>query len=119
MSEGYHPEVDDSPLCTDNDSDKYRSIIGFCTCIWMIVLGRLDIAYAPSAMSRFNMLPREGYLKTVKRILSHLKTSPKGRIIIDTSYHDYFMYPCTLLRSIQTGWNSIQMLVKRFQGSSS
>jgi hypothetical protein len=28
MSEGYHPEIDDSPLCTEDDSDKYRSIIG-------------------------------------------------------------------------------------------
>jgi hypothetical protein len=30
MSEGYHPEVDDSPLCTEYDSAKYRSIIGCC-----------------------------------------------------------------------------------------
>jgi hypothetical protein len=44
MSEGYHPEVDDSPLCTEDDSAKYRSIIGCC--IWIIVLGRIDIAYA-------------------------------------------------------------------------
>jgi hypothetical protein len=28
MSEGYHSEVDDSPLCTRDDSAKYRSIIG-------------------------------------------------------------------------------------------
>jgi hypothetical protein len=28
MSEGYHPEVDDSPLCTEDDSAKDRSIIG-------------------------------------------------------------------------------------------
>jgi hypothetical protein len=41
MSEGYHPEVDDSPLCTENDSAKYRSISGCC--IWIIVLGRFDI----------------------------------------------------------------------------
>jgi hypothetical protein len=27
MSEGYHPEIDDSPLCTEDDSAKYRSII--------------------------------------------------------------------------------------------
>jgi hypothetical protein len=53
MSEGYHPEIDDSPLCTKDDSAKYRSII---------VLGRFNIAYATSAMSRFNMLPREGHL---------------------------------------------------------
>jgi hypothetical protein len=35
MSEGYHPEIDDSPLCTKDDSAKYRSIIGCC--IWIIV----------------------------------------------------------------------------------
>jgi hypothetical protein len=93
MSEGYHPEVDDSPLCTEDDSDKYRSIIGCCICIWIIVLGRFDIAYATSDMSRFNMLPREGHLKAVKKILSYLKTFPKGRVIIDTLYPDHSVYP--------------------------
>jgi hypothetical protein len=29
-SEGYHPEVNDTPLCTEEDSAKYRSIIGCC-----------------------------------------------------------------------------------------
>jgi hypothetical protein len=24
MSEGYHPEIDDSPLCTENDTAEYR-----------------------------------------------------------------------------------------------
>jgi hypothetical protein len=83
VSEGYHPGVDDSPLCTEDDSAKYRSIIGCC--IWIIVLGRFDIAYATYAMSRFNMLPREGHLKAVKRILSYLKTFLKGRVITDIS----------------------------------
>jgi hypothetical protein len=89
MSEGlgYHLEVDDSPLCTKDDFAKYRSIIGCC--IWIIVLGRFDIEYATSAMSRFNMLPREGHLKDVERILSYLKTFPKGKVIIDTSYPDH------------------------------
>jgi hypothetical protein len=44
-------------------------------------------------MSRFNMLPREGHLKAFKRILSYLKTFPRGRVIIDTSYPDHSMYP--------------------------
>jgi hypothetical protein len=44
LSEGYHPEVDDSPLCTEDDSAKYKSIIG--SCIWIIVLGRFYKAYA-------------------------------------------------------------------------
>jgi hypothetical protein len=90
MSEGYHPEIDDSSLCTEDDSAKYRSIIGCCICI--IVLGRFDIAFATSVMSRLNMLPREGHLKAVKRTLSYLKTIPKGRVIIDTSYPDHSVY---------------------------
>jgi hypothetical protein len=43
-------------------------------------------------MNRFNMIPREGHLKAVKRILSYLKTFPKGRLIIDTSYTDHSVY---------------------------
>jgi hypothetical protein len=91
MNEGYHPEVDDSPICNQYDSAKYKSIIGCC--IWIIVLGIFDIAYATSAMSRFNMLPREGHLKAVERILSYLKTFPKERVIIDTSHPDHSVYP--------------------------
>jgi hypothetical protein len=44
-------------------------------------------------MRIFNMLPREGHLKAVKRILSYLKTFPKERVIIDTSYIEYSVYP--------------------------
>ena len=39
------------------------------------------------------MAPREGHLKAVKRILSYLKTFPKGRIIVDTTYPDHSIYP--------------------------
>jgi hypothetical protein len=39
------------------------------------------------------MLTREGHLKAVKRILSYIKTFPKGRVIIDTSYPDQSVYP--------------------------
>jgi hypothetical protein len=39
------------------------------------------------------MLPREGHLKAIKRILSYLEAFPKGRVIIDTSYLDHSMYP--------------------------
>jgi hypothetical protein len=39
------------------------------------------------------MLPSEGYLKAVKRILSYLKTFSKGKAIIDTSYPDHSFNP--------------------------
>jgi hypothetical protein len=41
-------------------SAKYRSMIS--NCIWIFVLGRFDIAYDTSAMSRFNMISKEGHL---------------------------------------------------------
>jgi hypothetical protein len=41
----------------------------------------------------FEILPREGHFKAVKRFLSTVKTFPKGRVIIDTSYLDHSMYP--------------------------
>jgi hypothetical protein len=114
MSEGYHPEIDDSPLCTEYDSAKYRSIIGCC--IWIIVLGRFDIAYATSAMSRFNMLP---ICYQEKDILKQLRESCPisrhfQRLGLSLAPHTLtILY--TLLKIIHIRWNSIQMLVKRFQ----
>jgi hypothetical protein len=42
MTEGNNPEKDDTLMCKEEDSAKYRSIIGCCICI--IVLRRFDIA---------------------------------------------------------------------------
>jgi hypothetical protein len=44
-------------------------------------------------MSRFNMEPREGHLKAAKRSMAYLKTFPKGRVIIDTSYPSHSEHP--------------------------
>jgi hypothetical protein len=73
------------------DSAKCRSIIGCC--IWIIALGRFDIAYATFSTSRFNMAPSEGHVKAVKRMLASLKTFSKGRVIIAVSYLNYSGYP--------------------------
>jgi hypothetical protein len=90
MSESYHSEVDYSPLCTEDESAQYRSIIGCC--IRIIDLSRFYIEYATSSMSSFDILSRKGHLKVVKRILFYLKTSLIGSIIVDTSYPDHFVY---------------------------
>jgi hypothetical protein len=39
------------------------------------------------------MSSREGYMKAVERILAYLKTFPKGRLIVDTTYPDHSIYP--------------------------
>jgi hypothetical protein len=90
IREGYLPKIDDNTIYTEEDAAYFRSIIGCCT--WIIVLGRFDIAYATSAMSRGNMSPREGHLKAAERILAYLKTFPKGRIIVDRTFPNHSIY---------------------------
>ena len=87
MSDEYHPETDDSPFLSDEESGKYRSITGSLN--WIITLGRFDIHYATSAMSRFNMKARVGHMAAAKRILAYLKAYAKGRILFDTSYPNH------------------------------
>lgn len=87
MSPDYHPELDNTPLLSDEDTSKYISIIGSLN--WLITLGRLDIHYTTNSLSRFNMAPREGHLNAAIRDLSYIKTRPKGRIIFDTSYRPW------------------------------
>ncbi|MEM7375804.1 MAG: Ty1/Copia family ribonuclease HI, partial [Bacteroidota bacterium] len=93
MSEGDHPELDDSPLCTPDQASRYRSLIGSAN--WVITLGRFDIAYATQSLSRFSMAPRVGHLDRMLRVFSYLKTRPNGRIICDTTYPDHSKYETT------------------------
>ena len=87
MDENYHPEIDDTPLLDKEGAGRYRSIIGCLN--WIITLGRFDINYATSSLSRFNMAPREGHMKAAQRVLRYLKTFIKGRILVDTDYFDH------------------------------
>ena len=84
MDPKYYPELDDSPLLEPEDISKYRSLIGSLN--WILTLGRFDIAYALSSMSRYNMAPREGHMKAVHRILGYLAKHDKGHIVIDDGH---------------------------------
>ncbi len=84
MASDYHPQLDDSPFISDDDSSKFRSAIGSLN--WLITLGRFDVYYATNALSRFAMAPREEHQKALFHVLGYVKTFPKGRIIFDTSY---------------------------------
>jgi len=61
---------------------KYRSVIGSLN--WILTLGRFDIAYALSTLSRYNMAPRQGHMDALKRVLGYLNVKRNGQIIIDS-----------------------------------
>ncbi len=58
------------------------------SCNWAITLGRIDVYYATSTLSRFNGGPMQGHLKALTRVLGYLKDHSGGRMIIDTDYRD-------------------------------
>ena len=66
FDEKYHPELDESPLCSTNKISQYRSMIGSAK--WILTLGRLDIAYTLSTLSRYSMAPREGHFQAMIRL---------------------------------------------------
>jgi hypothetical protein len=60
MPAGDHPELDDSPLLNDDQHRKYQMIIGMLN--WVVTIGRLDVAFSTSSLSRFTACPRCGHL---------------------------------------------------------
>ena len=79
-----HPETDDSPLLNPTQHQQYQQLIGMLN--WLVQLGRFDIAFATSSMSRFTAAPREqhltrvlkiwGYLKKTQTLRTHILSSP-------------------------------------------
>ena len=90
MEENYHPECEETPFVGEEMASKFRSVIGSCN--WMIILGRFDISYATSALSRYSMSPRVGHINAAIRLLRYLKFYSKGRIIYDTSLPNLSSY---------------------------
>jgi hypothetical protein len=77
----FHPELDTSELLGDADHSYYQSLIGILQ--WLIELGRVDIHFATSCMSKFSASPRVNHLKYVRRIFAYLKYHDRSRLVFD------------------------------------
>ena len=86
MDPDYHPELDESELLSTEDISKYRMLTGSAQ--WAITLGRLDVVYATSMLSRYNNAPREGHILAMKKLFGYLKGHQKGKLVFDTTEMD-------------------------------
>jgi hypothetical protein len=61
---GDHPELDKSKVM-DNDGHrkKYQMLIGIL--VWLVVIGRINVAHATLSLSWFTACPRKGHLDQV------------------------------------------------------
>ena len=82
MIAGDHPEEDSSPILGENQHNNYQMLIGILN--WVICLGRIDIAFAASSLSRFSACPREGHLNRALRVFGYLKKNKNRRIVVDS-----------------------------------
>ena len=86
-----HPEMDDSPLLSLKQHRLYQQLIGMGT--WIQVIGRPDICYAISSMSRFSSAPRQSHLDLLLHIFGCLKKFDNRRIAIDSKDIDLSSLP--------------------------
>ncbi len=78
MKPGDHPEEDESDFLDNDQHRLYQSMMGMLQ--WTVSIGRLDICYAVSSLSRFCTNPREGHLERVYRIFGYLRKYPNKAI---------------------------------------
>ena len=81
LEENYQPELDESTPLEGPDHTLYMQLVG--TYLWIVALGRVDIAFAVSSMSRFSAIPREGHLEHLFGVFAYLSNFPDRRIPVD------------------------------------
>ena len=86
LPDGYHPELDETPILPTEKASFYRSITGALN--WVVTLCRIDLAFTNQLMSRYNAAPRQGHLDAVVKVIGYLKRWDKGKIVFDPTPHD-------------------------------
>jgi hypothetical protein len=85
-SVSYRPELDTSVECTDEQVTLYQNIIGILR--WVVELGRIDIAYEVSILSRYLVQPRTGHLLQALHIFKYLDIHSKNELAFDPATHE-------------------------------
>ena len=77
----YRPEIDVSPLLSDELANRYQNLIGVLR--WACELGRIDILLEVSWMSSYTTMPRRGHLEAVYSIFAYLKKHERSTLVFD------------------------------------
>ena len=82
----YCPEIDTSVECDDGQITLYQNLIGVLR--WIVELGRIDIAFEVSLLSRFLVQPRTGHLLQAIHIFKYLDIHSKNELAFDPAIHE-------------------------------
>ena len=84
-SVNYRPELDTSTECDPKQVTFYQNLIGILR--WVVELGRIDIAFEVSLLSRYLVQPRTGHLVQALHIMKYLDIHSENDLAFDTAYH--------------------------------
>ena len=85
LPDGYHPELEDTPILSAEQASFYRSLTGALN--WVVTLCRVDLAFTNQLMARYNAIPRQGHLDAMIRVMGYLKKWNKGTLVFDPRPH--------------------------------
>ena len=83
LSTDCHLELSASELLDDKNTQIYPTLIGFMH--WASVIGRIDIYFTVSSLSRFSANPRKYHPTLVLHVIGYLKKFPNRRIVVDSN----------------------------------
>ena len=86
----YHPEDDTSPFLGDDEAALYQSFIG--TLRWAVELGRIDLTFGVSLMSRFSGAPREDQMQKLLWMFTYVKRHLESKLVFDPFSRDWSRY---------------------------
>ena len=81
MPNKYRPELDTSPLLTDENINYYQSLVSILR--WAIELGRIDIYVDIALLSHYLVNPRQGHLEAIFHIFAYLKRHERCAMVFD------------------------------------
>ena len=82
----YRPELDTSLECTNERTTFYQNIIGILR--WVVELGKIDIGFEVSLLSRYLVQPRTGHLVQALHVLKYLDIHSENDLAFDPAYHE-------------------------------
>ena len=87
----YHPEDDQSPLLKNDEISLYQSFIG--TLRWAVELGRTELMFAVSLMSRFTTAPRTDHMQKLLHMFTYIKRHLDSKLVFDPFTRDWSHIP--------------------------
>ena len=90
--------VESLPFLKDEEISLYQSFIG--TLRWGVELGRIELTFAVSLMSRFSTAPRTDHMQKLLHMFSYIKRHLDSKLVFDAGTRDW-----SHINFLQHDWN--------------